>query len=742
MKSTGRDDEAAGRQPNSPISQHFRVKKTQLQGLKRLGIETAHDLLYHFPSRYVAAAEDFSGTLTAGENIALTGTIEKIGMRRTRGKRRMMIAEAAVRTGEQRVRVVWFHQPYIAKQYAVGDVVTLSGNVSGGKTLYLTNPVIKRASGSAQDESVVLFDGDNEGGSGSGAAAAQTTQTDQQKTLTAIYPETHGISSLFISARINDLLSEETIKHIEDPLPEEIRTRLNLPTLYEALLFIHRPRSEHEHTAARKRFMFEKTMLLQVVQYIAKNERLESQAYNLSIDTKQTDTFMNDRFEFTPTTDQKKAVNDILNDIKKNKPMARLLEGDVGSGKTAVAAAVMHGVVSAIAQEKTSGRPQCAYLAPTEVLAKQQFETLVRLFNHLPIQLGFIGGKECLKYPSKVDPTQPTSVSKAQLKKWMVSGELAIVVGTHAVIQKDIQFKRLALVIIDEQHRFGVAQRQRLINSADTYTPHLLSMTATPIPRTLALTVYGDLDISVIQQVPKGRKAVKTSLLSSNSIQTAYDHIRKEVESGHQAYVLCPRVREEESSPLRSVEEEYNHLSKTVFPDLAIAVLHGKMKPREKQEVMEKFSSGETNVLVCTTVVEVGMNIPNATIITILHAERFGLSQLHQLRGRVIRSSHQPYCYAITDSKNEQTLERLKTFETIHNGFTLSEKDLDMRGSGELAGLRQSGVPDLVMEGLRNPKLLEIAQQEAARIAETDPTLTHHPTLKNAIQQQTTIHGE
>ena len=266
-------------------------------------------------------------------------------------------------------------------------------------------------------------------------------------------------------------------------------------------------------------------------------------------------------------------------------------------------------------------------------------------------------------------------------------------------------------------------------------------MTATPIPRTLALTIYGDLDISVIEEVPKERKPVKTKLLRSTNIQKAYDHIQEEVEKGHQAYIVCPRIEESEESTLRSVNEEYEHLSASIFPNLSINILHGKMKPNKKQEVIEQFKDGDINILVCTTVVEVGVNIPNATIITILHAERFGLTQLHQLRGRVIRSSHQPYCYAITDTQNEITLERLKTFETNHNGFTLAQKDLDMRGSGELAGLRQSGIPDLVVEGLKNPKLVAIAQQEAATIAETDPTLAKHPTLKHYLQHKKT-HNE
>ena len=477
---------------------------------------------------------------------------------------------------------------------------------------------------------------------------------------------------------------------------------------------------------------------MQIVQQQTKHERTESQAYILSVDSDQVNAFMDERFEFTPTKDQRKAALDIIKDIQRNKPMARLLEGDVGSGKTAVAAAVIQGVITARPEEQTSGRPQVTYLAPTEVLAKQQFNTLVKLFQHLPITIGFISGKGCLRYPSKVNPDEAAAVSKAQIKKQVASGEMAIIVGTHALIQKDIAFRRLALIVIDEQHRFGVAQRQSLIGMTETHTPHLLSMTATPIPRTLALTIHGDLDISVIETMPKERKPVQTKIIRRDAIKTAYDHIRKEVEEGRQAYILCPRIEESEDSFLRSVVEERAHLSETVFPDLTVGMLHGKMKPKEKNEIMEEFINGTIQVLVCTTVIEVGINVPNATTIAILHAERFGLAQLHQLRGRVMRSSHRPCCYAVTDSVNEQTMQRLKVFETEHDGFVLAQKDLDMRGSGELAGLRQSGVPDLVMEGLRNQKLLAIAQEEAKKMVEQDPSLETYPYLREYIEEHMT----
>ena len=702
------------------------IKKTQLNALKKLHIETIYDLLYHFPSRYTNAAETLDNILKKGQEITCSGVIEKISMRRTGGKKRLMIAEASLYAGTQKIRVVWFNQPYIAKQYHKGDVVQIIGKITGEKSQYFANPIIKHIA----KEKIDTTD-----------ETKSAEEIDMRRELIAIYPEVRGVSSLWFRTNIEKILAEEDIKKMEDPIPEKIRNRLNLPCRYHALIYMHKPTTQKEHEAAKKRFLFEQTLALQVTQQTAKNSRLTAKAYNVSIDTQKTKLFMQERFEFTPTKDQKRVVTEILKDIHKNQPMSRLLEGDVGSGKTAVAAAVIHGMVTASTEEKTSGKPQCAYLAPTEILAKQQFNTLVQLFNHLPIKIGLISSKECLKYPSKINQEEATKVTKVQLKKWIASGELAVIVGTHAIIQKNIQFKRLALVVIDEQHRFGVAQRQKLMNTTDTHIPHLLSMTATPIPRTLALTVYGDLDISIIEEMPKGRKAVRTKLLSTKSIQKAYDHVHKEIEKGHQAYILCPRIQESEESNLRSVEEEYKHLKENIFPDLTIGSIHGKMKQNEKQQVMEQFNDGNTDVLVCTTVVEVGMNIPNATIIILLHAERFGLAQLHQLRGRVIRSNHQPHCYAITDSKNEQTLDRLKIFESTHNGFTLAQKDLDTRGSGELAGLRQSGIPDLVMEGLKNQKLTALAQQEAAKIVKNDPTLKSHKPLKNYLKNKK-IHNE
>jgi ATP-dependent DNA helicase RecG len=412
--------------------------------------------------------------------------------------------------------------------------------------------------------------------------------------------------------------------------------------------------------------------------------------------------------------------------------MSRLLEGDVGSGKTAVAATTAYAVATSRPPEGLNkklefGNLQVAYMAPTEILAKQHFESFIEYFQHLPIQIGLITGSGCQKFPSKTDPTKPTNISKAQLLKWVKNGEVPILIGTHSLIYKSVEFKHLAYVIIDEQHRFGTNQRKKLAKK-DARLPHLLSMTATPIPRTLALTIYGDLDITLLDQMPSGRKPVITKVVTDAQTDEMYEHVRSELSDGRQAYVICPRIDEPDPNKqsalnTKSVIAEAKRLKKDVFQDATIECLHGKMTPKEKDDVMQRFNDHEIDILVATSVVEVGVNVPNATNIIIEGAERFGLAQLHQLRGRVLRGTHQPYCFAVTSSKSEKTAERLKALATAKNGFELAEHDLQFRGSGELYGGKQSGLTDLGMEAIKNLKLVEAARNEARHVVDTHPDL-------------------
>ena len=427
--------------------------------------------------------------------------------------------------------------------------------------------------------------------------------------------------------------------------------------------------------------------------------------------------------------------------------MARLLEGDVGSGKTAVAATIIYAITQTTPKGQSCGNLQTAYMAPTEILAKQHYENFISYFKHLPIKIGLLTGSGCQIFPSKSDLRNPTKISRTQLLKWVENGEVPILIGTHALIQKSVKFKHLAFVVIDEQHRFGTEQRQKLTNK-DAVVPHLLSMTATPIPRTLALTIYGDLDLTLLDQMPHGRKPIITKVILPSQRKNAYEDIRTELKNGRQLYVICPRINEPDPTKemaviAKSVTLEAERLNAEVFPEYMIDILHSKMTPQEKEETMADFSSGETKILVATSVVEVGVNVPNATMIVIEGAERFGLAQLHQLRGRVIRSNHQAYCFVFAESNGQKTKDRLKALITAKNGFELAEFDLKQRGAGELYGKKQWGISDLAMEAIKNIKMVEASRTEAIRIVEEDENFKRYPEIQEYLKNQTSkIHFE
>jgi ATP-dependent DNA helicase RecG len=386
------------------------------------------------------------------------------------------------------------------------------------------------------------------------------------------------------------------------------------------------------------------------------------------------------------------------------------------------------------------GNLQTAYMAPTEILASQHFESFIQYFKHMNINIGLITGSGCRKFPSKVNPSGWTDISRAQLLKWVANGEVPILLGTHALIQKAVKFKNLALVVIDEQHRFGVNQRMQLAKKGGL-VPHFLSMTATPIPRTLALTIYGDLDLSLLDEMPHGRKQVITEIVLKENRNNTYEKIRKELEAGRQLYVICPRIDEpdpekELAVSAKAATTEAKRLKEEVFPEYEIGVLHSKMSKDKKEKTMKDFTENKTQILCATSVVEVGVNVPNATIIIIEGAERFGLAQLHQLRGRVIRSNHQAYCYVFAEAKSDKTVERLKALKTAKNGFELSELDLALRGSGELSGGKQWGISDLAMEAIKNIKMVEAARTEAQALIKSDPELDNFPLLKQKIKSK------
>ncbi len=716
--------------PQDLLSTHFRLDEPHKKALKRLGIATIAELLLHLPQRY----EDISsiqsvGSLEKGQDATVYGMIGGLKTRKS-WKSRVPISEGWVEDGTARMKIMWFHQPYIAKMLTDGIYVKLTGKVTGtdGK-LYLANPEIEKLDSLPIDRHDSIFK-DTEG---------------REDTIYPVYRETKGVTSKWFFHTVQKCFSQGILENLTDPIPEEILKRYHLPTLATALIWIHTPKKAEHSESARKRFAFEEVFYIQVAKTRERKEVSAATSYTIHTDEKHIEAFTS-RFGFELTKAQKKAIGDILKDFKASRPMSRLLEGDVGSGKTAVAATTAYAVSTSRPPEGAAaalqyGNLQVAYMAPTEILAKQHFESFIKYFAHLPIQIGLITGSGCLKYPSKSNPSKPTTISRAQLLKWVKNGEIPILIGTHALIYKSVEFKHLAHVIIDEQHRFGTNQRRALAKK-DARMPHLLSMTATPIPRTLALTVYGDLDLTLLDEMPKGRKPIITKVVAPSHIEEVYEHMRGELKTGRQAYVICPRIEEpdptmENALQLKSVKAEAERLKKSVFKTARIDILHSKMTPKEKDTVMEKFLAHQVDILVATSVVEVGVNVPNATNILIEGAERFGLAQLHQLRGRVVRGTHQAYCFAVTSKdstgKSGKTLERLKALTEAKNGFELAEYDLALRGSGELYGMKQWGLTDLGMEAIKNIKMVEAARKEAQALIEKDPKLTAYPLIADRI---------
>lgn len=714
--------------PDSPVGSLFktRLSPAQSAALGRLGIETIRDLLYHFPARYLDAGKlATTDGIQDGERVSVYGQVTKTGTKKS-FRSRVPMGEAIIRDASGNMKLVWFHQPYMAKSLTPGDFIRASGIASRrGNTLSIVNPEVEKVAALPGDIVPSLF---SEGTSG-----------DVRYPFYPVYPETRGITSRWFFHAIERAFAVGAHETLIDPIPGNVLERYNLPSLGTALVWIHTPREEKHAVSAKKRFAFEEVFLIQLERQKARQTYEANPTFRIDADRQMLRKFTH-AYGFPLTNAQERAVDAILSDFANNRPMLRLLEGDVGSGKTAVAATTAAAIVHTRPAGQHFGALQVAYMCPTEILATQHFESFIKFFIGSGIQIGLITGSGCRKFPSKVRPDGWTNISRAQFLKWVGNGEIPIVIGTHALIQKSVKFKHLAYVIIDEQHRFGTAQRAQLVQK-DGRAPHLLSMTATPIPRTLALTLYGDLDLTILDEMPPGRKPVKTSIVLPNERDIVYRHIREEIRAGRQAYIICPRIDEPDPTKelalqAKSAKEEAKRLKTKVFPDLEIALLHGKMKPKEKDREMERFASGKAHILVATSVVEVGVNVPNATIILIEGAERFGLAQLHQLRGRVMRSAHQAYCYLFTESQGMKTRDRLKALITAKNGFELAEMDLALRGAGELGGGKQWGISDIGMEAIKNLKMVEAAREEARRILKEDFLLTKHPQLSQELARR------
>ncbi len=713
----------------------FRLDLKQKKALHKLKLFSVSDLLFYFPARYSNISEVKKiAELTPGDVATIYGKVS--------------MAEGTVEDISGKLKIIWFNQAYLAKMLHDGENVKITGKVTKSKNgIYLANPEFEKMIDMPIDSHNTLFSNNQEKVDGTGLSYP-------------VYVETRGITSKWFYHAIEKILKDKTLDNIADYIPEDILQKYHLPSLKTALIWIHKPKNARDAKSARKRFAFEEVFCIQLERQHDKFEYRKNKSFQIKTKDEDVKEFL-ERFPFEPTNSQKKSISTVLDDMAKTFPMSRLLEGDVGSGKTAVAATAAYVTVNTrpfdFSQGKLQnfGNLQVAYMAPTEILATQHFESFITYFSprpetggaSIPINIGLITGSGCRKFPSKTQVYGPagggvnwTTISRAQLLKWVANGEIPILIGTHALIQKTVKFKNLALVVIDEQHRFGTAQRRKLVRK-DNIAPHLLSMTATPIPRTLALTIYGDLDLSLLDEMPAGRKEIITEIVTQNKREETYERIKEELKNGRQMYVICPRISEPDPEKelalnVKSAEEEAKRLKKEIFPEYSIGVLHSKMSKEKKEGVMQEFVSGETNILCATSVVEVGVNVPNATIIIIEGAERFGLAQLHQLRGRVIRSTHQAYCFIFADAKSEKTIARLKALKTARNGFELAELDLTLRGAGELGGTKQWGITDLGMEAIKNIKMVEAARTEAVRLIEEDPELNKYPLLKQKVHQK------
>ena len=659
-----------------PIQYLKGVGPRRAEQFHRLGIATARDLLYHAPHRYLDATTVTPiARLRPGMEAAAVGRVVSKGVLPTR--RGLRIFQAVIRDETGLIECSWPGQPFLDRSIRAGDLLLVTGPVRfyHGRQIQPREHQILARGGDAQD-------GD----------AGQ---------VIPIYPATENLTHRQIRKVIGDNLPAllESVAEGDDLLPAELVKRLGFPQLREAFAAIHRPARLADAEAARRRFAFEELFVLQVLFAQARRRR---RAARPGIAFERRNTWVKplaDRLPFQLTEAQKRALREIGDDMTAPRSMSRLLQGDVGSGKTVVA---LFAMLRAVENDY-----QAALMAPTEILAEQHARTVSELLGDLPLRVDLLKGG--------LKPAE----REAALAR-LASGATQIALGTHALIQEDVRFARLGLVVIDEQHRFGVRQRLRLREAGEA--PDVLVMTATPIPRSLALTLYGDLDVSVLDELPPGRRPVVTAVRPDSARADVFRFVGDQVRSGRQAYVVYPLIEDSEALDLRAATDEYERLRSETFPDLEIALVHGRMPSEEKDAVMRRFVAGEVAVLVSTTVIEVGIDVANATVMVIEGAERFGLSQLHQLRGRVGRGAEQSYCIALHGGS--QPPERLQAFSRTTDGFEIARADLRIRGAGEVFGLRQAGFPEFKFADFsEHEDLMRLAREEAERWIASDPEL-------------------
>ncbi len=708
-----------------------RLGSANLTRLKKLGIETVRDALEHYPYRH----HDFSRTvpisgLRVGVEQTVRGTVDRSREVRMGRGGRMRASEVQITDDlGSRISATWFNQPFIAKNIPAGAELALSGKV----TIFRGRPQFQNP------EYEVLGRGD-----------AQHTGR-----MVPVYHLTQGLPQRTLRGVISTLL-DTFADRIEDPLPAAIRERHHLLHLADATRQVHYPDSEEQLQQARRRLAFDELLAIQIGVQARRREWREGGDAPVVIDHAIADGFL-DTFEFTLTGAQQRVLHELRSDLARTWPMSRLLEGDVGSGKTVVALGAMLSLVAA--------GFQAVLMAPTEVLAEQHYRTLCRLLSG-EAEPPLHGLVSIPGMPMPVRIVLLTGSTRAKERREALQairfGGAKIIVGTHALIQDQVEYHRLGMAVVDEQHRFGVVQRGALrrkgLESAAArsegrpITPHLLVMSATPIPRSLALTAYGDLDLSVIDEMPPGRTPIETRWLTPDRRGEAFEHVRREIAAGRQAFVICPLVEGSETVESRAATEEFERLRTEEFPELAdrIVMVHGRMSSKEKDQVMRAFAAGQDDpngaaILVSTAVVEVGIDIPNATVMVIEGADRFGLAQLHQFRGRVGRGQHASYCYLLADDPSAEAEERLSVMERTQDGFELAEADLELRGPGDLFGTAQSGLPNLRVASLLDAPLIDAARREAEALLDDDPDLArpeHHALRYAVLKRSAEVSGE
>jgi ATP-dependent DNA helicase RecG len=689
----------------TPDPEGLRQPVTEISGvgpafgrrLATLGAETIWDLLYIFPRRY----DDYSilkpiNRLQVGEEVTVIGTVWETRARRSRTGQ--PIVQSIISDGTGKIQATWFNQPWLANQLAAGTQIVVSGAVDQ----YLGRKVFSSPEWEPLSEELL-----------------------RTGRIVPVYPLTKGLTANKMRQIMKNVVDDWAAR-VPDPLPEAVQESQSLPTLPHALFNVHFPESQEALHEARRRLAFDELFLLQLGMLGQRRDWQAQPALPLRDGQAQLDHFKT-ALPFQLTGAQERVIEEIRADLGRNRPMNRLLQGDVGAGKTVIAAAAM---VIAVA----SGA-QSALMAPTEILAEQHYQSLHGMLQRLGVQVTLLTGST-------------PAAERQTLYEGLADGSIDVVVGTHALIQDIVQFKSLALAVIDEQHRFGVDQRAALRDKgmqangsgpggSSQRNPHLLVMSATPIPRTLALSMYGDLDLSILDEMPPGRQEIRTRWIRPSERERAYGFVRGQVQKGRQAYIICPLVEETENVEAKAAVEEHQRLQQEVFPDLELGLLHGRMKGDEKEAVMRDFYSGQTDILVSTSVIEVGVDVPNSTVMLVEGANRFGLAQLHQFRGRVGRGEHQSYCLLISDAASGDAEERLRALEKSNDGFMLAEKDLEIRGPGEFFGRRQSGLPELRMASLLDVRLLEEARAEAQQLFAQDPLLKEdaHEILRQRVQQ-------